>query len=570
MLQIVNGQAYRTQSENNRIHLQKIPPPRGMIFDRNMEILVDNRPSYNLYIIPEDITDRDLLIKSLHALIGLAPERVKEKISNTPRNYSFKPILIKRNISRDELAVIETNLFNLSGVKIEVEPQRDYIYHKLACHVIGYLGEINESQLKSGKYTDNEQGDFIGKYGVEGLLQQKLNGTKGGRQVEVDAAGRILRVLSNRPPVQGDNISLTIDKNLQLFAENLLEDKKGAIVAMDPNNGEILALVSKPGFDPNIFIGGVEKNKWGQLSSNKDYPLQNRAISGQYPPGSVFKIIISLAGLEEGIIDPEEELHCPGSFSLGNHTYGCWKKYGHGMVNFVRALQESCDVYFYKIGRRLGVDAIAKYADRFGLGSKTGFEFDYEKAGLVPTSEWKLKRFGVPWQAGETVSMSIGQSFLLVTPIQMARAISAVFNGGNVYQPRIVRQVGKGDAIIKYTPVVQKRLQARPENLALMKQALSGVVNSPHGTGSKARIDGVEVAGKTGTAQVIALEAGKSFGDEEDIPDEYRDHAWFVAIAPVKDPKLAIAVLVENGGHGGSIAAPIAKELIEKYLNITG
>ncbi|MBN2059297.1 MAG: penicillin-binding protein 2 [Deltaproteobacteria bacterium] len=570
LLQIVNGEAYRTQSENNRIRLQKVPPPRGMIFDRNMELLVDNRPSYNLYIIPEDITDREMLIKSLHSLVGLSPALINERLGYARQHYAFKPILIKRNITRRELALIETNLFNLPGVRIQVEPQRNYIYHELASHVIGYLGEISDSQLKSGKYTGHDQGDFVGKYGIEGLWQQKLNGTKGGRQVEVDAAGRILRNLSSQAPIPGNNISITIDRELQALAESLLKDKKGAIVALDPNNGEILALVSKPAFDPNIFVGGIEKDEWGKVSSNKDYPLQNRAISGQYPPGSVFKIVIALAGLEEGIIDPEEELTCTGSFSLGNHTYGCWKKYGHGRVNFLRALQESCDVYFYKVGKRLGVDVIAKYANNFGLGSKTGFDLDYEKTGLVPTSDWKLRRFGVPWQAGETISMSIGQSFLLVTPIQMAGVISAVFNGGYIYQPKIIKQVGMDENTYDSSPVIRNKLKAKPENLALIKRALSGVVNAPHGTGSRARIEGVEVAGKTGTAQVIALDAEKSLGKDQEIPEEFRDHAWFVAIGPVEDPKLALAILIEHGGHGGSAAAPIAKELIEKYLKIAG
>ncbi|MBW1805947.1 MAG: penicillin-binding protein 2, partial [Deltaproteobacteria bacterium] len=438
-LQVVNGPAYRTQSENNRIHLQKIPPFRGMIFDRNGGLLVDNRPSYDLYIVPEDIQDHDQFLESLNLLTGLDPERVGRKLKKAPKGYPFRPILIKKNISRNELAVVETNMFNLPGVMIQVKPQRNYLFGRLASHLIGYLGEISQQQLKSGRHPESGPGDSIGKYGVEGIWQSSLSGLRGGKQVEVDAAGRKLRVLSSKPPVPGLNIFLTIDKDLQLLAEKLLGKKKGAIVALNPGNGEILAMASSPAFDPNLFIGGIDKTEWGNLASSRDFPLQNRAVSGQYPPGSVFKIVMAVAGLEEGIIDPEEEIVCQGSYKLGTHTYRCWKKHGHGKVNFHKALKESCDVYFYKVGKRLGVDRIAYYAKMCGLGVKTNFELNYEKEGLIPTSKWKLKRWGVPWQQGETISVSIGQSFVLVTPLQQARLIAVIFNGGRIYQPKVIR-----------------------------------------------------------------------------------------------------------------------------------
>ncbi|MFC1863405.1 penicillin-binding protein 2 [Thermodesulfobacteriota bacterium] len=567
-LQIISGNKYRTQSENNRIHLQKIPPFRGMIFDRNGGLLVDNRPSYNLYITPEDIQDREQLLKSLDVLINMSPEKVIEKLDKAPHQYPFKPILVKRNMPRDEVAIVETNQFNLPGTMILVEPQRNYVYNSSASHIIGYLGEINEGQLNSGKYPESSPGDLIGKFGVEGRWQTSLVGLRGGRQVEVDAAGRILRVLSSIPPVPGQNISLTIDKDLQLLAEGLFKGKKGAVVAMDPNSGEVLALVSSPAFDPNLFVGGIDKKRWEEMISNKDFPLQNKAISGQYSPGSVFKIVISLAGLEEGVIDPEEEIFCPGYYRLGNRTYHCWKKSGHGNVNFHKALRESCDVYYYEIGKRLGVDKIAYYANRFGLGKKTDFDLDYEKEGLIPTREWKLKKRGVPWQKGETIILSIGQSFLLTTPLQMVRVISAIFNGGIIYQPKIVTWVEKDEKITQFSPNVTGRLDAEPENLEFIKNALIGVVNEEHGTGGVSRIKGIVVAGKTGTAQVITLEAEKRLNEEGDIPDEFKDHAWFVAIAPANEPKLAISVLIEHGGHGGSAAAPIAREMLKKYLGV--
>jgi penicillin-binding protein 2 len=538
-----------------------------MILDRNGKLLVDNRPSYDLYIIPEEVQDRERLTESLTSLIGLNPELVESRLKRISRRYPFKPILIKKNISRNELAVIETNLYSLPGVMIQVKPQRYYLYGKFAAHLIGYLGEISENQLKSGKYPDNAPGDLIGQYGVEGRRQKFLNGLSGGKQVEVDAAGRTLRVMSRKPPVPGLNLSLTIDIDLQLLADKCLEGNKGAIVAINPNNGELLALSSSPAFDPNLFIGGIPTKEWNRMRSDKDFPLQNRAISGQYPPGSVFKIVVALAGLEEGIISPEEEITCTGIFAVGNRTHRCWREHGHGKVNFHRAVVESCDTYFYTIGRRLGVDTIAYYSRLFGLGKKTGIDLDYEQEGLIPTSQWKLKRWGVPWQTGETISLSIGQSFILVTPLQMAGLISTVFNGGHIYQPKVIKWVGKESRKFnRFTPTTRGQIQPKQENMALLRDALIDVVNAPHGTGARARDKKLIVAGKTGTAQVINLETEKDLGEEDEIPLEFRDHAWFVALAPVESPKLALAVLIENGGSGGSVAVPIANKMMRAYF----
>jgi len=567
LLQIAAGPTYRIQSENNRIHLQDIAPFRGMIFDRHGQLLVDNRPSFDMLIIPEDIQNRKQLLKSLEGLIGLHPAYIEDRLNENDEKHPFKPVLIKKNLSREELALIETHLYNLAGVLIQVKPQRHYIFKEFASHLIGYLGEISEVQLNSGRHANNKPGDLIGKYGVEKTWDKELNGMRGGEQVEVDAAGRKLKVISSKPPLPGQNIVLTIDKDLQLLAEKGLEGKKGAIVAMNPKNGEILAMASSPVFNPNVFIGGIDRSEWVKIVSSKDCPLQNRAISGLYPPGSVFKIVVALAGLEEGILDPEEEVVCNGQFTLGNHTYRCWKRYGHGKVALHRGLVESCDVYFYKLGKRLGVDTIAHYAKMCGLGRLSGFELGSEKEGLVPTSEWKEKRWGVSWQGGETISMAIGQSFLLVTPLQMARLISAIFNGGTLYEPKVIRHVGKnGNHIYEFTPKSRDRLDVKEENLELIRKALTGVVNEPHGTGSRSRVKGLTVAGKTGTAQVVGLEKEKEYENGDELPPEFLDHAWFVAIAPVENPALAIAILIENGGHGGSAAAPIAKQLIQSYL----
>ena len=568
LLQIFNGFTYRTQSESNRIRLHDIQPFRGMIFDRHGEMLAGNRPSYDLYVIPEEIQDQEKLLLDLNRYIGLDPAISQGKLLQVSNNHPFKPVCVKRAISRNDLVMIETHRFNLPGVMINVKPQRHYIYENFASHLLGYLGQINEEQLRRQRYKDNKPGDLVGKSGVESKWQSALNGMRGGKQVEVDAAGRIIRVIARKSPIPGANVYLTIDRELQMLAEKKLTNKRGAIVAIDPNNGEILALASSPSYDPNLFIGGIDRVTWDAIATSKDFPLQNRALSGQYPPGSVFKIVVSLAGLEEGLIDPEEEIICNGIYYLGREKYRCWQKNGHGKVNFHRALVESCDVYFYKMGKRIGLDKIAHYAKMFGLGKRTGLDVGQEEAGLVPTGEWKLKSKGIPWQTGETISLSIGQSFLLVTPLQVANIISAVFNGGIIYKPQITKRVGKNENknVFTFSPQIIGRLNLKPENLELVKNALIGVVNERHGTGGRAKIKNTIVAGKTGTAQVIALEDEDISENEEEIPMQYRDHAWFTAVAPAESPKIALAVLVEHGGHGGSAAAPIAKALIKAYL----
>ena len=564
-LQVVSGPTYRTKSENNRIRLQDIPPFRGMMFDRNNELIVDNRPSFDLFVVPEEVYDPDGISSSFEELIGLAASTVQEKLNQEGRMWPFRPLLIKKNLTREELAIIETNLFNLPGAMIQVKPQRHYIYNDFASHLIGYLGEISEGQLNSGDYPDGKPGDLIGKYGVERKWQNYLNGLRGGEQVEVDAAGRRLKVISRKPPFSGQNIGLTIDKNLQLVAEKQLKDKNGAIVAMNPGTGEILAMASSPAFDPNVFLQGIDKSQWSNLVSSKDHPLQNRAIAGQYPPGSTFKIVMALAGLEEGVVDPSEEIFCNGSFAMGNHIHRCWRKQGHGRVNFHRALVESCDVYFYNLGKRLGVDRIAHYAKMCGLGRGSDFELGFDKDGLIPTSQWKLQRFGVPWQPGETISVAIGQGYVLVTPLQMAGLISAVFNGGYLHRPSVINWVGSENRKVhQFASKVMGRLDVKEQNLELIRKALIGVVNEPSGTGSKSRLKAFRVAGKTGTAQVVELDKEKGLSKE--VAAEFEDHAWFVAIGPVENPVLALAIVIEHGGHGGSAAAPMAKEMFEAYL----
>jgi len=567
-LQVVSGPFYRAKSENNRIRLQDIPPFRGMVLDRNAEVLVDNRPSYDLYVIPEEIQDRSQLIARLGRLGDLDREAAEQLLNKAARGYPFRPVCLKKDMARDEVARIESRRYDLPGVMIIVTAQRHYLYEGLASHALGYVGEISEEQLSSGQFPGSRPGDLIGKRGVELKWQPQLSGTRGGEQVEVDAVGRKIAVVSRKLPTSGANLCLTIDRRLQSLAEKCLEGKHGAVVALHPLTGEILALASSPSYDPNRFIKGLDEKAWQELVSSREFPLQNRALSGQYPPGSVFKTVVALAALEEGMVTPEEEIFCNGKYSLGSASFRCWKRHGHGNVNLHKALVESCDVYFYTLGRRLGVDKIAQYARRLGLGKETGLGLDHEKSGLIPTTQWKLKRWGIPWQQGETVSTSIGQSFVLTTPIQAANLMATVFNGGRVYRPQITKSVRKpnGETIHGFAPIVSEESGIRPEHLDLVKKALIGVVNEAHGTGSKARLKDIVVAGKTGTAQVVSQKKEGAPKREEDIPWELRDHAWFVAVAPASDPEIAVAVLIEHGGHGGSAAAPIAREIIQAYL----
>jgi penicillin-binding protein 2 len=567
-LQIIHGASYRTESENNRIYLRDVLPFRGLIFDRNGHLLVDNRPSFILGMIPENISNLDGLLTDLCRLVEIDRVAAKTKIQGALQGNPFRCVYLKKDLTRNELARIEAHILNMPGVTIEVKPQRHYIDGTLAAHLIGYLGEIDREQLGRKDYDKNKLGDFVGKCGVEKKWHGYLNGTRGGQQVEVNASGRILRVLYQKEAEPGANVYLTIDKGLQMLAESSLSNKVGAIVAMNPRSGEILAMASSPTFNPNDFAKGMDKRAWGRLVSNPYFPLQNRVISGQYPPGSIFKIVVALAGLEEGVIDPHEKIFCGGSYTFQGREYRDWKEGGHGFVDLHRALVESCDVYFYKMGQRIGIDTIARYAKRLGLGCSTGIQIGDEKPGLIPDKAWKLKRWHVPWQDGETLSVAVGQSFTLITPIQLVRFVSALFNGGVLFRPHTTKRV-EGDrnkGIFEFRPDISGRWDLNEENMELVKKALFGVVNEPRGTGRGARLNRIGVAGKTGTAQVIALPEDKESVEVSDIPYKFRDHAWFVAIAPAENPTIAVAILVEHSGHGGAVAAPMAKNILAGYF----
>jgi penicillin-binding protein 2 len=562
-LQMIKGEYFKNLSENNRIRIQDIAAPRGILYDRAGIPLVDSFPSFDVSLFRQDISDTRSLIPVLSRALSLDPERLQLKLDGVKGPLASHPLKLKANISREELAMVETRRLDLPGVIVDMVIRRNYPYENMAAHLIGYLGEISQGELEQEEYGDHKIGSFIGKYGIEQKFELELKGENGGRQIEVNALGRKVRVLGQVEPNPGNNLFLTLDIELQKAAEEAMAEKKGAVVAMDPQNGDILAMVSKPDFNPNFFARGISPENWKMISGDPARPLQNRATQGQYPPGSVYKIIMAIAALEEKIITPDTAFHCPGHLHFGNRDYLCWKKEGHGRVNLRRALVESCDVFFYNVGLRLGVDRIAKYAYGLGLGRETGYPLGHEKPGLIPTSSWKMKRFGIPWQAGENLSIAIGQGFNLLTPLQAACTLSAVANGGKFYRPRIAQSIKAphGELLKEFPPVEAKTLSISPDTYEILRDALWGVVNSPGGTGGRARVDGFDVAGKTGTAQVVQRREGRG----ETNPAEQQDHAWFACFAPARQPQITVVAMIEHGGHGGSAAAPVAKKVLEKY-----
>ena len=571
-LQILKWQYLTGLSENNRVRMVTLPANRGMIKDRNGETLVSTRPAFNLYLTPEDAQDLDSSLNKLSQRISLDRKKVKKKIAQTT---SFKEVLIKKDISREEVAFVEENNMSLPGIRIRAEPLRNYVFNNLASHTLGYLGEISKARLESLKDSTYRQGDFVGKNGLESIYESFLRGDKGYKEVEVDVSGRELKTLRKLSPESGNNLILTLDVKIQeelekLMTETAEQNMNGSVVVMKVQTGEIIAITSKPSFDPNKFAAGISSQNWKALVTDEWHPLQNRSIHGQYPPGSTYKIVTALAGLEEGVIKPDTSIFCPGHFKLGRGLYRCWKKSGHGFMNLHDALVQSCDVYFYTIGHRLGIDTIAKYAKRFGLGRSTRLGLSREKKGLVPTTQWKLLNKKEPWLLGETISASIGQGFNLVTPIQQVIMMAAVANRGILLKPYLVKRIEgpEGQLRQEFFPEIIGQIGVDPDHLEQVRMALRDVVNGARGTGKKSRLKNIIVSGKTGTAQVVRMKSDEELEKGEAIPVKYRDHAWFVAFAPYEKPVLAVAIIVEHGGHGGATAGPIAGKIFKKYFKL--
>ncbi len=566
-LQVIEGETYRSLSDNNSIRLQTVEPPRGLIFDSREELLADNRPSFDVTLIPKDARPVPETLDKLSRYAALPLDELQSRMDKGKGLPSFKPILMKPDVDRNTLAAVKVSRFDLPGVAIEIRTRRQYIKGSSAAHLLGYLGEINTEELKEGKYAALRVGDLVGKSGIERSFDAVLRGHRGGRQVEVNASGQVMKVLQEVKAFPGQNLFLAVDHRLQELGETLLSDKAGALVALDPRNGYVLAVVSSPSFDPNTLVSGISHVDWERLISDPQRPLENKATQGEYPPASTYKIITAIAGLEEGVIDENTSFFCPGHYRYGNRAYRCWKKGGHGHMNVESALTESCDVFFYQVGQRLGVDRMAKWAWRFGYGSPTGIDMEHEADGLIPTAAWKKKKTGVAWQGGENLSIAIGQGFNLVTPLQQAVMIATVANGGTRYKPLLIRSAQSldGKSTVEFEGEVLERVQFRRRTLELVRKGLWNVVNTRRGTAWQSRVEGMDICGKTGTAQVIGRKEKETEKDAK-LRQQLKDHAWFVAYAPDQDPKIAISVMVEHGEHGSSAAAPIAKELIRFYL----
>ncbi len=569
-LQINLGDYYRSLSETNRVRIRTVPPPRGHIFDRDDREIVTNRPSFNVSLIREDSHDIQDVLKRLSVVLDEDIEVLWERIrkgSATPRHL---PITLKEDIDWDTLAYLENNKYKFSGIRIEVQPVRVYHYGDLGANIIGYIGSISPKELEADQEGIYEGGDLIGKRGLERIREKDLRGEKGNSSTEVDAQGFEQQQLMYTDPLPGRDIKLTIDAELQRAAEQYMaiSDKAGAVVAMEVDTGRLLAAVSTPTIHLEDFIGGISQKNWQALLDNPRNPLLNKAVQGVYPPGSTYKIVTALAGLAEGVIDLNTTFYCPGHYYFGRRVYRCWKHSGHGSVDIRRAITESCDVFFYQVGQRLGVDRLAKYAKKLGLGERSGVELENEKAGIVPTRDWKRERFKEKWHEGETLSVAIGQGFNNVTPLQICLMTAAIANNGKIYQPQIVESVmnTEGEVLERFTPKLLNELSDREKALLpIIREGLFGVVQGKHGTARNVRIEGLTVAGKTGTSQVVRLAQYKGLKEQE-IPYKYRDHAWFTCYAPADNPKIAVTVLVEHGLHGGSGAGPIARVVLKKYF----
>ena len=584
-LQILSGDKMRRYSEENRIKRVKITAPRGMIFDRNRTLLIDNRPAFDLEVIPQFLKESkqtNQVAKRLAGLIHMSDAEAIETLERVVESKpSFMPVKIKTDLTRDEVAQIESWKIEMPGVEVREEIKRTNIYGEIASHLLGYIGESNEDDLaRLNKRETNKYklGDNTGKYGLEQRLEDTLRGIDGEDLKEVDALGRIKlekgkgRVLdanANKAAVPGKNLILTIDQDLQLAANKAFGDKIGSVVAINPKNGEILAMLSRPSFDPTEFSRGIPAAIWNKLLSNSNHPLRDKTIQDHYQPGSTFKTLTAIAGLEEGVITEKDNFNCSGSMRIGNRVVHCWSKHGHGNVNVVSALTQSCDVFFYKLALKLkSVDDIAKWAFKLGLGKRTGINLAHEVSGTIPTEEWKQKQFHQPWNDGETINTAIGQGFVLTTALQLANMYATIANGGTLFRPFIVKEIesNEGKILKEFKSEEMAKVSLSNKTLELINQGLWGVINSPHGTAAASRLPGIDFVGKTGTAQTIRLSSDKLYGKCESWKFQDRHNALFVGFAPLKNPAIAVAVIGEHACHGASSAAPIAKAVIKTYL----
>ncbi len=565
-LQVEDHRHFSTLSEQNRIRLMPVAPTRGLIFDRNGEVLAENRPSYQLVVTPEEVEDMASTLARLRELITISETDLKRFEKTLRHKKPFDAVPLKFNLTDAEVARFAANRPRFTGVEVSARLLRHYPHGGHGVHALGYVGRINERELARVDAVNYRATTHIGKVGIERYYEKRLHGQVGYRKVEVDAQGRVLRELDRKPAVPGEDIQLTLDLGLQRLAEQALGDYDGSVVALDPRTGEVLAFVSMPTFDPNPFVSGISREDYLALVSARGRPMFNRALSGQYPPGSTIKPFMALAGLEYGLVDPDEEFFAGPYYQLPNndHRYRDWKKYGHGWVDLDKAIAQSCDVYFYDLAHRMGIDRMHAFLGRFGLGRKTGIDLPGEVSGLLPSRDWKRRTRNLPWYPGETLIAGIGQGYMLATPLQMAAATAVLANRGEPVRPRLLAEAVPAE---EGTPAIELR---RESLWGEAVEAMENVVHASYGTARRIA-EGMDyhMAGKTGTAQVFGLGQDEEY-DEEAIAERLRDHALFVGFAPVDDPRIAVAVVVENGGSGSSVAAPIAREVIDYWMQRHG
>jgi penicillin-binding protein 2 len=557
--QMVYSGYYGDRAEQNSIHQIPLIAQRGRIYDRYNRLLADNRPSYNIVLIRENSPHRiEQTIGMLASGIDASPSDLKERVDRHIHDAKFRPITLKEDISAADMAFVTAHRFELPEISVEEQPRRRYVGGEMAAHVLGYVGEINEAELAQPEFSDLKPGDLVGKFGLEREYNAVLHGKDGFRRVIVNSFGREMGRLDEEPPVPGNDLHTTIDLDLQRAAEDAIGDQTGSAVAIDPHTGEILALVSKPSFDPNLFATRISPEDWNSLINDPRKPMQNRVIQSHYSPGSVFKVFMAAAGLEAQTLSPFQTAYCPGYATYYGRRFACDKHDGHGTIGLHDAIVQSCNVFFYNVGKELGIDRISHYATMMGLGHKTGIDLPNEDPGLIPSAEWKQRVYKTKWYDGETISVAIGQGAVSLTPMQAAYAMAGLTSGGRLKQPHLVNPDGLRKIGYKVNDIYVEEYPIQEETVDIVTSALWGVVNGPHGTGSNARIVGFDVGGKTGTAQVVGRESNLR-------GDAYKDNAWFVGIAPYRNPEIVVAAMVENVGHGGTYAAPIVHAVMETY-----
>lgn len=580
-LQVYKGDQYHKFSIQNRLRKEIVRAPRGMIYSANKQLLVDNIPRFDAVLTRQYLKNKDETFNRLAAILNMDVKDIKSIIKKHSSQARYRPIIIKKNISLDEVAQIETENAFLPGVSVDTFISREYVDGEVGAHLLGYISEISQQQLpkyRSRDKLDYHLGDFIGQFGIEEEMDKTLRGDNGFEYVEVDALGRkkkyintdnLFQGIQDRMPRPGQNLKLTIDRDLQIAAYEALKGKSGSLVAIDVDTGKILSMVSTPAFDPSQFSRGLTTEYWNSLITNEENPLRDRSIQEHFSPGSTFKPFTAIAALEEGIINPNTKIRCHGTYRLGRRVYHSWKRWGTEKVNIRDALMQSCNIFFYKAATDMDIDSLAKYAKMFGFGQRSGISLPREVSGLIPTKEWKLKRNGIPWQQGETLSCSIGQSYVLTSTLQLANAYAALATKGKLFKPYVVDEVFdyNGKLIKKYEPELIREIELKDSTWNAVREGLHRVVNQPKGTAWWRRGFGNNMAGKTGTSQVIRAQSAENLYSKcSEMPYEFRHHGVFVAFAPYDDPKIAVAALVEHGCGGSTAAAPVVEKVVSQYM----